>query len=118
MKSHFKEIETNDMDDIMQDPHKYGAPTFEEFKRNPDKWRVANDQILQSVTGGSSTISNIKAQHYEIAGYKCKSLEEVERVARDEGISLKDLDMYPQLDKTTGGKLEVFIKFEKKKNAK
>lgn len=99
----------------MADPKAYGMPTFDEFCKSPDSFRLRPDHVLASVDNGAENLKHlIKTQKYEIDGVKCRTLEEVERVARNEGIDLGKLKMKPELEKTTAGKLEVIVRFVSK----
>jgi len=101
------------IEDLLNNPKAYGLPTLEEFAANPEKWRKAADQVLKSVDIGSTTgLKNmVVKQTYEVAGYKCSTLEEVERVALNEGWSLKNLEIKPNLIPLGGGKCDVHIVF-------
>lgn len=102
-------------EELVRDPHKFGAPTFEEFKRNREKWLGRDDETLASAEKGSQTLREVVNRYiYEVEGYRCKSLEEVERVAASQGIPLKELDYRPQVIPQGGGKWECVIKFVSK----
>lgn len=93
----------------------WGAPTFEEFCRNPEKWRGREDDSLASADVGSQTLKGMVKKHiYEIEGYRCKSLEEVERVARNQGIPIRELDYRPELIPIGAGKCDILVKFVSK----
>lgn len=107
-----KEIKVND---IYEDPNKFGMPTFEEFKKNPERWTGRSDDILSSVSEGGTAVKYLyRKQLYEIEGYRCKSLEEVERVANSQGIKLKELDYRPQMIPQGGGHWDMLVKFVSK----
>ena len=109
------ELSDASLEDILNNPHKYGVPTFEEFQKNPDAYRTSKTFQLDSASNGSILLNSlIKSQTYELDGYKCKSLEEVEKVALNQGIRLDDLIMEPELEKDTAGKLICRVKFTTK----
>lgn len=92
------------------DPHSFGAPTFEEFKRNRAKYLGKRDDTLSSIDKGTQLLSQyVKRHQYEIAGYRCKTLEEVERIASDYNIPLREFtaECIPQ----GGGKCDFLVKF-------
>ena len=100
------------LDDVLENPNKFGAPTFEEFKRNREKYLGREDDKLAFADRGSTILRrDIKKHIYEIEGYRCKTLEEVERVASSQGIPLKQLDYKPELIQCGAGKYDVIVKF-------
>lgn len=112
-----KIAEVKDVSEILEDPHKYGMPTFEEFARNSEKYLGRDDDAFSQVDAGSRNLDrHVKRHVYEIEGYRCKSLEEVERVARSQGIALKELEYEPELIPLGGGKCDILIKFVSKKD--
>lgn len=105
----------NGLDEIIQNPNKFGAPTFEEFKRNKSKYVGRDDDSLAIVDKGSNNLCRVvENQIYEIEGFRCKTLEEVERIAGDYGIPLRELDYRPELIPQGGGKAKMLIKFVSK----
>lgn len=98
------------LEDVMADPKRYGAPTFQEFCKNPDAWRGKETFTLDSISNGSLVIQQlIKTMTYKIDGYKCRTLEEVEKIALNQGYDLRTLKMVPELEKDTAGKLECIV---------
>lgn len=105
----------NNLQEIIQNPNKFGAPTFEEFKRNRQKFVGRDDDSLAIVDKGSHNLQRVVENHiYEIEGFRCKNLEEVERIAGDYGIPLRELDYRPELIPQGGGKAKMLIKFVSK----
>ena len=89
-----------------------GVPSFSEFAENPEKFRVREDWRFAAIDGAGTELKHLlKKAVYEIEGYRCKSLEEVERVAASQGIPIKSLDYRPELIPLGGGKYNVLIKF-------
>ena len=113
MDSRFKEVK---IEDLMADPNKFGAPTFEQFCKNPERFRGRADDILSSVDRGSSIIGSVQKQVYEIEGVRCSTLEAVEKVAADMGIPLKELDYRAELIPLPGQKSEILVKFVSKQD--
>lgn len=110
------------IDDLQNDPKKYGLPTFEEFCQNPDKWRMAKDRAWELLDVGSVAMKNQIAEHvYYVAGYKCQSLEMAQRVLEDEyglkeAIDLKSLGVKIELEDLSMGKYRSHIYIDPKKN--
>lgn len=105
-----------DVNDILADPHQFGMPTFDEFKKNPEKWLGRDDELLSSADVGCDRIKNVVKRHiYEIEGYRTRKLEEVERIAESQGIPLKQLDYRPQIIPLGGGYCDILVKFVSKR---
>ena len=100
-------------DDFQEVCKKMGAPTFEQFCKNPDKYRKIT-QSVNEVLGGVDKSSQIfkeliSKQVYEIRGFRVKTLEEVERIANDHNIPL---DKYTaEIEPQGGGKCDVVVRF-------
>lgn len=110
-----KIADVKDADEIFEDPHKFGLPTFDEFARNRDKYLGREDDRFSEADAGSKALNKHVQRHvYEIEGYRCKTLEEVERVARNQGIPLKELDYQPQVVPTSAGKCDLLVRFVSK----
>ena len=92
-------------------------PSFDEFKKNPDKWRSRPEEIFESAD--ASTISlreKLKSQKYSWKDqYVCDSLEQLERIAKEEGFSPTDLEMMPKARSQNGtsadGDIEIIVEF-------
>ncbi len=98
--------------DLIRNPSKFGAPTFEDFKRNRSKYLGHEEDTLRSADIGSIVFKKgLKKYRYELEGYRCQSLEEVERVAKSQGIALSDLDYRPEFIPLGGGQAEMLVKF-------
>lgn len=103
------------MDEILSNPNAFGAPTFEQFKQNKQKYLGSDEQTLENVDKGSFNLREVVDRYvYEIEGFRCKTLEEVERIASDYGIPIKDLDYRPELLPQGGGKAKMLVKFVSK----
>ena len=104
------------MEDLLNNPKAYGLPTFQEFCKDPDRWRKSADKVLGAVDIGS--VGGLKKfvaeQTYEVAGYKCKTLEECQRVAQNEGLSIESMEMKPEVYKLGGDKYGILVSFIKK----
>lgn len=117
MSSTFQEriAAVKDVDEVFENPEYYGLPTFDDFVKNQDKYLGREDEALEQVDRGSKNLEKHVQRHiYEIEGYRCKSLEEVERVAKAQGISLSELDYRPQVMPVGAGKCDLLVKFVSK----
>lgn len=103
------------LEEIIENPHRYGLPTLEEFCKNPTLWMGHDEDLLAQADVGSKLINGMVTKHlYEIDGYRCDTLEEVEKVAKSQGYQLKELDFAPVLIPQAGLKTEVLVRFTTK----
>ena len=102
------------MEDLFANPNKYGVPTFEQFCANPDAWRKSADEALEQVDIGSvlGLKNRVEKMTYEVAGYNCKTLEEAQRVALNEGWDLRKIEYKPEIRDQGGGKCIIHVVFE------
>lgn len=107
-----KDISTATFDELMADPAAYGLPTFDQFAKNPNLFIDRDDERFIEVDRGSKNLDRHVQRHiYEIEGYRCGTLEEVERIANAQGIPLRELDYRPQVIPQGGGKCDLLVKF-------
>lgn len=102
---------------IMEDPRAFGAPTFEEFRKNPARYvgadpnaPMSRDEIMASIDRGSQNLARyVKRHKYELLGYRTDKLEEIEKIAKDHNIPLRDFtaECIPQ----GGGTCDILVKF-------
>jgi hypothetical protein len=115
MSNKLEKLREINSQDIFDNPHEYGLPTFEEFRKDPEKYLGRDDDRLAEVSRGGENIREIVQRHiYEIEGYRCKTLEEVERIAANQGIPLRELDYRPQVVPNSGGKCDILVRFVNK----
>jgi len=84
-----------------------GAPTFDEFRKNRDKYLT--DDVLARADAGS-TLLRPKRHIYEIEGHRTRKLEEVERIAGDYGIPIRELDYRPEIVPQAGHDYDILVK--------
>lgn len=79
-------------------------PRWEEFKKNPDKWRKNEEDIFTSLANMESFFKKrISRAVYMWRGkFRCKSLEELQRITRDEGYKGSDLEYQPIVELRDG----------------
>jgi hypothetical protein len=107
----------DDIDLIWDNPHKFGMPTFEEFCKDPDKWRQKEDEQFALADKGSSILKHyVTKQIYEIDGYRCRSLDEVDKIAKSQGYSLDQLEFSPVIIPDVGRKCKLLVRFRIRKN--
>jgi peroxiredoxin family protein len=84
--------------ELVEDPNKYGVPTFEQYCKAPNKWKDSLDKMLASVDISSLTLKkDIVKQEYVIRSRRVDSLEELTHIAKEEGIDLMNCDISPQV---------------------
>jgi hypothetical protein len=99
------------LQELLNDPKKFGAPTFEEFCKNHDKFATPYNSF-GSIANGSKMFGELVQKHeYEIMGYRVKSLEQVEKVARDHGLKLHEMGWTAELVPQGGGWANHVFKF-------
>lgn len=107
-----------DMDDILDNPHKYGLPTIQEFAANPQRWKQGVEELFEVVDRGSTQLNRLIRKHeYVILGYKTDKLEEVQRIMQSEGMRLDQFTIKPELIRETAGKVKVIVEFVPKGHA-
>lgn len=98
---------------------KIGFPTIDEFKKNPDKYRKGVDELFASADASTQSNSLRKKldsqKHMWRDQYLCSSLENLERIAKEEGFQANDLEMLPTVRKLHGtdeaGDIEIIIQW-------
>ena len=105
---------------LMADPAKYGFPTFAQFCRTPEKWRPdTEDDRLARVDRSTQTFKAIVSkQVYRVAGYDVATLEEAQRIARNEGVDLSKCKLCPLVVPEPGGKCKIVVEFLPKTESK
>jgi len=104
------------IEEVMLDPHRYGMPTLEEFSKDPSKWKNPSEYLLEQVDKGSKILtSGFKKYTFEIAGYRCVSLEEVQFVATCEGLDWATMEIKPMVIPGSFGESRIHVKFEQRK---
>jgi hypothetical protein len=100
----------NTIEEIMENPKKYGAPTLEEFIRDREKNKVTVDSKLGMIDQSTKILKNkLIKQTYFFRGIFCDKLEEVEYIAINEGIDLKQCTISPQIVPQLGGKFSILV---------
>ena len=101
-----KNLRTFTMEDIQDDPHKYGAPTFEEFLKMRDPFKRKDSNLIALDGGPLNFRDDLKKIRYFINGKESPSLEHVERVLSDCGYTEDDIDFGNQAGSRLKFKLE------------
>ena|SRR6185312_8243912 len=108
-----------DFEEIEFDVTKHGFPTFEEFRRNPDRWREQPEGVFATVEKAGNLFKGyIRRIKYELEGYRFETLHEVQRAARNMGYRDSDLTFQPEMVEAIAGKCDVIVRFVSKASAK
>lgn len=106
-------------EDVTENPAAYGLPTFQEFVKMRSKWIGSNEEVLESVDAGSKIFKKgLKKFRFEFKGYRCDNLPQVEKIAIEHGLSLKELDFAPEFLPQGGGEAEILVRFFSKTEKK
>lgn len=103
--------ELNSIDDVLESPEAFGWVSFENYKRNRDKYVGRDDDEFALIDRGSTLINNVRRQIYEVEGYRVKSLDEAERVAKNMGYDIRDLEAKPEVIQAgTNGQYDILVR--------
>lgn len=106
---------------IVEDPHKFGAPTFEEFAANPEFYRKkffgdGAESALVAADGKSELLAKYETKRvFELwtgtRQFKFEKLEELQKAAFNEGIDLRSLVIVPEILPEAGQKCKILVRF-------
>jgi hypothetical protein len=89
------------IEEMTENPELFGMPTFEDFRRNKEKYLGRKDDAVSAVDAGDRTLKCRQKYFMKDANgirYSVCSLEEAERIALDMGGNLhQDFAIKPQL---------------------
>lgn len=105
------DFNTATISDVIQNPEAYGAPTFDQFVKNRHHYTSKDELLAESVDQGSKWFRRNVSYRYYFLGYRCDSLEQVERIAKSEGYTWSDLELKPELEKDEVGKVLFHVHF-------
>jgi hypothetical protein len=105
--------------EFLKDPSRYGFCSFEEFRRDKEKWRRRPEQTLESIDGAGTLFKDrIRKVRYELEGYACDSVESVQAQARQMGYSDRDLVFFPVRHNNFGEKFDILVRIFHKDTVK
>jgi hypothetical protein len=110
---------TATLEDLKNDPKRFGLPTFEEFLRLRDRERLDAEQLYFKAFSDQPGTSNVghllTSIRYKCFGYDCgKSLEQVQRVAENEGVHYSKLEFKPEMHQDSAGKYSMTVQVASK----
>jgi hypothetical protein len=107
-----------EIDQLYKNPNKFGFPTFEQYAKNPERYisqfRGRETESLDVVANGSSLAGLRKSTQdvvYKIFQYETRKLEEVERIARENGIDLRKLKFKAIIQNMGGHRGQIVVRF-------
>lgn len=102
----------NSIADLIKDPKKYGFCTFEEYRKDKKRWQFNAEQIFEIVQGaGTNHKKSLKKLRFEVNGHRAETLEQVQRIAREEGLDMRTLDIWPEIIDLGGQWCDILVKF-------
>lgn len=109
------------IEDILADPNKFGAPTFDQFRNNYGAYQRRQDDAMTAITQGPQQFrKDLNKIIFKINGVELPGEDAVETALLDHGYSLADIDIENQnsrLQKTIemipqgGGKYDIVVNF-------
>lgn len=108
---------TMEIKDLHKDPNRFGFPTLEQYSKNPQMYRdrfMGKDSDVFDIISNGSTLKGIRkatnSVKYKILQYETRSLEEVERIALENGMHPRDLTFIAEIRNTGGQRGEQIIR--------
>lgn len=82
-----------------------GFPTFDQYAKNPDKYRETWEEVFASLEEGPELLRNLtKGKHVlRVCGTKVESVGQMIRVAKDMGFDLKRMTYTVNLEAVGNG---------------
>lgn len=106
-------------DDVEVDPTKFGFPSFEEFRKNPDKWRENPEGVFATIEKGTTIYKDyIRSHKYEVYHYRCDTLEEAQSVTRSMGFKDSELTWKANMQDLGGQKCDLLVRIMSKEDAR
>jgi hypothetical protein len=107
--------EARDIEEFMPMLIAAGFPTFDEFKRNPEKYRLGRFQLFESVQNSdlADRDSLAKQKMYWKHGTQALNFGQILRIAAEEGYQPEDLEVIPFRDRNASGtgKDVIYVRF-------
>lgn len=102
------------LEDMLEVLIPMGFPTFDEFRKNPDKWRESKSSFFESIDRSMvhDRKNLAKQKIYWRYGKEAFTLEKLEGVCKDNGYEIDQVDMLPfRMKNSSGtGKDEVLVR--------
>jgi hypothetical protein len=100
------------VEDLFSNPHAFGFPTFAEFAKEPDKYRYTLNERLGHIDKSVHNFRELVQKHrYRLGSWCVDTLEEIERIAKSEGVDLMRCKLAPVVERHAGGKVDIEIEF-------
>jgi hypothetical protein len=103
------------MQDLMDNPKAYGLPTFDEYCKDPDTYRVGFKRLMTELElGPQSYRGQTREIHYWVGINRCKTPERAMDIMLDMGWDPRRIDPKIDTTTTTAGKLVFNVRFYQK----
>jgi hypothetical protein len=111
--------EAIDLDEVIANPHKFGAPTLEEFCRDPGKWREPANHIWDLMDDSKTKLKKIlRKKYYKVVSgpneYKTDTIEKAFTICQSEGINTNDIVWLPEIVQYDSMKMDIVITIKSK----
>lgn len=102
------------VEDLLEDPRKYGAPTFEDFRKGKYLKPQSEDDKMGLLDNGPNRIrKQIRKMKWIVNGFLCETAEDAEKVGASENIDMRK--PLPELVDIGNHMCDVYLKFNVKK---
>ncbi len=89
------------IEDVCERPEDYGFCSFEDFRKNKERWKGRPDDEVTAIDRGDKTLNCLQRYYMDTGGsgrHRLESLEHGERIAKEMGLDFyKDFLVKPQL---------------------
>ncbi len=107
-----------DFNTLKNNPEKFGFPSAQQFISNPEKYielfRGKETNVFDIVSNGSTNAgirAATKSIKYTFRQYKSTRLEEIERIAKDSGVNLRQMQFKAVINNEGGQNGEIVVRF-------
>jgi hypothetical protein len=100
------------VEDLLANPHAFGFPNYAEYCKAPEKYKYTIGERLGHIDKSVHNFRNlVQKQRYRLGAFLVDKLEELERIAKNEGIDLMQCKLAPVVIRHAGGKVDIEVEF-------
>ncbi len=107
------------MDEVIEDPKKFGIMTFAEYKEAHRRGRTRKSDTfgLDHIDNGSRILGKVKRQVYKYETrdgrvFEAKSLAEIQTIAQNQGVPVNSLKAIPEVREGATTELVIEVTFK------